>query len=51
MILIISGFNLELATKNDQRDRIKDVENDFDNNLKEKMHDYNKYGNCEVGEN
>ena len=39
MILITSGFNLELATKNYQRDRIKDVENYFDNNLKEEMDD------------
>ena len=31
-----------------QRKRIKDVENSFDNNLKEKMDDYNKHENCEV---
>ena len=30
-----------------QRKRIKDVENSFDNNLKEKMDDYNKHKNCE----
>ena len=29
-----------------QRYRIKDVENSFDNNLKEKMDDYNKHENC-----